>query len=57
PDPVTARAVGSRHGKPVILTVDAATSHAAGHPFYRSANGVWLTDHVAPAHLAAIDVE
>ncbi len=52
PDTTTARAVGSRHGKPVILTVDAAASHAVGHAFYRSANGVWLTDHVAPDHLA-----
>ena len=31
---------------PVILTVDAAAMHAAGHAFYQAANGVWLTDHV-----------
>jgi putative RNA 2'-phosphotransferase len=30
----------------VILTVDAAVMHAAGHAFYQAANGVWLTDHV-----------
>jgi hypothetical protein len=30
---------------PVILTVDAAARHAAGHAFYQAANGVWLTDH------------
>ena len=33
----------------VILTVDAAAMHAAGHAFYQAANGVWLTDHVPPA--------
>ncbi|MEM6647348.1 MAG: RNA 2'-phosphotransferase, partial [Bacteroidota bacterium] len=26
--------------------------HAAGHRFYQSANGVWLTDSVPPEHLA-----
>ena len=25
--------------------------HAAGHAFYRSENGVWLTDAVPPAHI------
>lgn len=42
----TARKVGSRHGKPTILTVNAAAMHGDGHLFYRSANGVWLCDHV-----------
>ena len=50
-DEATARAVGSRHGKPVILLVDAAAMHAAGHTFFRSENGVWLTDAVPVAHL------
>lgn len=44
--PDTAHTVGGRHGKPVVLIVRAAALHAAGHAFYRSANGVWLTDHV-----------
>jgi putative RNA 2'-phosphotransferase len=42
----TAISVGSRHGVPVILTVSSKTMQQAGHEFYRSANGVWLTDHV-----------
>jgi RNA:NAD 2'-phosphotransferase (TPT1/KptA family) len=37
---------------PVILTVDAAAMHAAGHAFYQAANGVWLTDHVPPGYLS-----
>lgn len=47
----TARRVGARHGRPVVFRVDAAAMHAAGHHFYRSANGVWLTDAVAPQFL------
>jgi putative RNA 2'-phosphotransferase len=50
-DVATARAVGARHGKPVVFEVDAAAMHAAGHPFYLSANGVWLVDHVPPQYL------
>ena len=48
PDRATARAVGARRGRPVILAVDAGDLHAAGHLFYRAANGVWLTGHVPP---------
>lgn len=46
PDAETAVRVGSRHGKPVVLEVSAAAMHAAGHQFYLSENGVWLTDAV-----------
>jgi putative RNA 2'-phosphotransferase len=48
----TARNVGSRHGKPVVLVVDAAAMHRAGMVFYRSANGVWLTDAVPAKYLS-----
>ncbi|MFI5845307.1 RNA 2'-phosphotransferase [Catenuloplanes sp. NPDC051500] len=51
PDPVTARTVGARHGRPVVLTVDAARMAADGHAFFRSVNGVWLTDAVPPGYL------
>lgn len=50
-DPGTARNVGSRHGSPVILVVDAAAMAADGHTFYRSANGVWLTDEIPAPYL------
>jgi putative RNA 2'-phosphotransferase len=42
----TAVKVGSRRGQPVVLTVRAGDMHAAGFVFFRSDNGVWLTDHV-----------
>ena len=46
-----ALSVGKRHGTPVVLTVHAQKMHAAGHPFYLSANGVWLTAAVPPQFL------
>lgn len=42
----TATAVGERHGKPVILEIDAKRMHEDGIEFYLSKNGVWLTKHV-----------
>jgi putative RNA 2'-phosphotransferase len=51
PDPDTATRVGQRHGRPVILVVDTAAMRAAGHLFYRSANGVWLVDEVPARYL------
>ena len=42
----TAVAVGGRRGKPVVLTIRAGAMQAAGHAFFLSANGVWLTENV-----------
>ncbi|WP_089886332.1 RNA 2'-phosphotransferase [Citreimonas salinaria] len=47
----TAVRVGRRHGKPVVLRVDAGAMHADGHAFFRADNGVWLTDNVPPTYL------
>lgn len=49
----TAKVVGSRHGKPVILSVDTKSMHKEGFIFYQSANFVWLTDRV-PAEFISI---
>lgn len=46
PDAQTAVEVGRRHGKPVVLRVEAERMQKAGHVFYRADNGVWLTDEV-----------
>lgn len=48
----TAHKVGSRHGKPVILTVDAQAMFRAGYAFYCSENGVWLADSVPAVYLS-----
>ncbi|MBM3980373.1 MAG: RNA 2'-phosphotransferase [Planctomycetes bacterium] len=54
PDTATATKVGARHGKPVVLLADAARMRADGHTFFRSANGVWLVDHVPPQYLRVV---
>jgi putative RNA 2'-phosphotransferase len=51
----TAHKVGSRHGRPVVLVVDAAAMAAAGFVFYCSANGVWLSDEVPPQYLRRLE--
>lgn len=53
-DTATARAVGARHGRPVVFAVGAAAMHRAGHTFCRSANGVWLVDSVPPDFLTML---
>ncbi len=50
-DQATAHKVGQRHGKPVILVVDATAMARDGYLFYRSDNGVWLTGQVPTAYL------
>ena len=46
PDVATARAVGQRRGRPVVLEVAAERMASEGRRFFRSANGVWLCDQV-----------
>lgn len=53
--PATAISVGGRHGKPVLLKIDAQAMHAAGHVFYLSANGVWLADEVPALFIEPVD--
>jgi putative RNA 2'-phosphotransferase len=48
----TARQVGGRHGRPVVLHVDAARMHADGFAFFMTANGVWLVERVPPDYLS-----
>ena len=51
-DLATAEKVGSRHGKPVVLTVESGQMARDGHHFYLSDNGVWLTEAVPAKYLA-----
>ena len=50
----TATKVGSRHGKPVIYTVDTERMSNDGYVFYLSVNGVWLTKTVPIEYLMKI---
>ncbi len=47
----TAKSVGQRHGKAIILTVRSKEMHEAGFKFYVSANDVWLTDAVPTTYI------
>lgn len=47
----TAVKVGSRRGKPVILTIRSGDMAASGYAFYCSENGVWLCDAVPADYL------
>jgi putative RNA 2'-phosphotransferase len=51
-DPETAKKVGERHGKAIVLTVDAARMHEDGFQFVQADNGVWLTDRVPAKYLS-----
>ncbi len=51
PDTVTAKIVGSRHGKPVIYKVKSGEMQKDGYTFYLSVNGVWLTKEVPVQYL------
>jgi putative RNA 2'-phosphotransferase len=47
----TAVKVGQRHGKVVVIEVDAKAMLADSHRFYQAENGVWLTDAVPVKYL------
>lgn len=53
-DVAVATAVGQRYGKVVLLEVDAARKRAEGREFFRSDNGVWLTDAVPAIYLKVL---
>lgn len=44
--------VGQRHGKPVVLAVDAAKMLSDGYQFFVTGNQVWLTEEVPPQYLS-----
>ncbi|MFA0963809.1 RNA 2'-phosphotransferase [Roseivirga sp. BDSF3-8] len=50
-DKATAKAVGMRYGKPVILTIHSRRMHEEGHVFFQSENGVWLTLEVPVSYI------
>jgi putative RNA 2'-phosphotransferase len=45
-DTKVASEVGARYGRPVVLTIASEMMNKNGHAFFRSENGVWLTEHV-----------
>ncbi len=49
-----AMSVGSRHGTPIALKVDAVKLFEKNHKFYKSNNGVYLTDNVPVEYISII---
>lgn len=54
-DEATAKNVGQRRGKPVVLRVRALAMHHEGFVFHRSDNGVWLTEAVPSEYIVFPD--
>jgi len=48
----TAKQVGSRHGKPIILKIDCERMANEQIQFFLSENGVWLTEYVEPKYIS-----
>lgn len=46
--------VGARHGKPVVLEVDAARMQSDGHVLYVADNGIWLAEHVPVTYISVL---
>ena len=53
----TAISVGNRHGKPFVFSVDAKQMYEDGYKFYKSENGVYLTNVVPRKYLSEYDLQ
>jgi putative RNA 2'-phosphotransferase len=51
----TAREVGQRHGKAIVLEVAAKQMAVDGYSFFLSENRVWLVEQVPPCYLSLND--
>lgn len=56
-DKETATAVGKRHGIPVVLIISAIKMFNDGAMFYKTDNGVWLTDNVPYKYVKKLALE
>ncbi len=55
-DVETAKNVGSRRGKPIILTVQSGAMHKKNYEFFLSENEVWLTNLVPAEFIDFLDL-
>lgn len=46
-----AQQVGSRHGAPIVLSIDAKAMEEDGYKFYKAQRGVWLVDCVQSKYI------
>ena len=52
-----AKQVGTRHGSPVVLSIDIEAMIRAGCKFYKAQNGIWLTGDILPKFLKIVCYE
>jgi putative RNA 2'-phosphotransferase len=52
-----AETVGKRHGKVIVLHIDAKLMNEEGHMFYLSENNVWLVDFVPKKYIKNREVK
>ncbi len=50
----SAKSVGRRHGKPIVLEIDAKGMQEDGYDFFLSDNEVFLTKYVPPEYLTRV---
>lgn len=46
--------IGKRHGHPIVLEIDTESMYKDKYNFYRSENGVWLTDFVPEKYILTV---
>jgi len=56
-DVKTAINVGSRHGEPIVFEVNTKQMREDGIKFYKSRNGVWLTDFVDKKYIKVKQID
>ena len=52
-----AKQVGTRHGSPIVLSIDTGAMLRAGYKFYKASNGIWLTEDILPKFLKVVCYE
>jgi putative RNA 2'-phosphotransferase len=52
-----AKQVGTRHGSPVVLSIDIEAMIRAGYKLYKAPNGIWLTEDILPKFLKVVCYE
>lgn len=52
PDRQLAAAVGTRHGEPCLIQVDARRAHLDGVAFYKANHTFWLVEQLDPRYLS-----
>ena len=52
---ITAISVGKRHGDPVVISLNTKLMVEDGYEFFKSENGVWLTDNVPNKYIVGVD--